>query len=208
MATTAFLSMWLSNTATAAMMLPIAQAVLKELGKCTDAQGSSSASQTVVEPVGGEVIPVRYRRILSLSGATGIADEADPSSVDQQNRPLADAVMEEEDELVTITERVTPVSLSEDGMRGGGAEQPMGREGVRGDASPALSQTVNRLGKGLMIGVAYAANIGGIATLTGTGPNLVLRGDVSKYVCVCGRCTNCSVRELVLYIANFRIYVA
>ena len=31
MVTTAFLSMWISNVATTAMMIPIAQAVLKEL---------------------------------------------------------------------------------------------------------------------------------------------------------------------------------
>ena len=36
------------------------------------------------------------------------------------------------------------------------------------------------LAKGLMLGVAYSANIGGIATLTGTGPNLVFKGDIEK----------------------------
>lgn len=32
MVTTAFLSMWISNVATTAMMIPIAQAVLEEIG--------------------------------------------------------------------------------------------------------------------------------------------------------------------------------
>lgn len=184
MATTAFLSMWLSNTATVAMMLPIAQAVLKELGKCTEGQSPSSTTQSAGESVEeGGVIPVSYRRMFPLSEAAGIAGEADPSSVDQQNRPLEDTAMaEEEEEVVTIAESTTPLSPDEDSARRGRDGQPVARDGARDDASPALSQTVNRFGKGLMIGVAYAANIGGIATLTGTGPNLVLRGDVSKYV--------------------------
>ena len=48
MVTTAFISMWMSNTATAAMMTPIANAVLVELGqsdsKCDEVEDTITLS--------------------------------------------------------------------------------------------------------------------------------------------------------------------
>uniref|UniRef100_A0AAQ5YUU7 Solute carrier family 13 member 5a n=1 Tax=Amphiprion ocellaris TaxID=80972 RepID=A0AAQ5YUU7_AMPOC len=93
MGVTAFLSMWISNTATTAMMVPIVQAVLDQLNGNVDPQTSSEGP----------------RRSLS--------DEDEESK---------------------------------------------------------------RMSKGLLLSVCYAASIGGIATLTGTGPNLVLIGQMNQ----------------------------
>jgi di/tricarboxylate transporter len=40
---------------------------------------------------------------------------------------------------------------------------------------------------GMFLSIAYSANVGGVATLTGTTPNLVLKGSVDEYEPTLGR---------------------
>lgn len=41
-------------------------------------------------------------------------------------------------------------------------------------------ESIKKMSKGFALCVAYAANIGGVATLTGTPPNLILQGQANK----------------------------
>lgn len=119
MLVTAFLSMWISNTATTAMMLPIGHAVLEQLqGSKKDVEGGN-------------------------------------------NNPTFELQEECPQKEVTKLDNGQPVSAP---------SEPRTQK----------TQEHHRFSQGLSLCICYSASIGGIATLTGTTPNLVLQGQVNS----------------------------
>ncbi|XP_037018801.2 solute carrier family 13 member 2 [Artibeus jamaicensis] len=124
MLVTAFLSMWISNTATTAMMVPIAHAVLEQLHR-------------------------------------GHVDQDLEEGRDNHTFELQEAGPQKE---VTKPDN--------------GQVQPV----PSGPLKPKSQKDQEQLhfSQGMSLCVCYSASIGGIATLTGTTPNLVLQGQVNQ----------------------------
>ncbi|XP_031427834.1 solute carrier family 13 member 2 [Clupea harengus] len=129
MGVTAFLSMWISNTATTAMMLPIAQAVLAQLA-ATEAE----------------------------------SDE----------RELRGGTSNQAFELDEVTDNKQSVEDLNQSKR----DEEIGIESALESRRKAREQKYLELSKGMSLSVCYSASIGGTATLTGTTPNLILKGQL------------------------------
>ncbi|XP_054250090.1 solute carrier family 13 member 2 [Indicator indicator] len=133
MAVTAFLSMWISNTATTAMMVPIAQAVLEQMRK--------SGMEFTVAGQGHENVN---------------------NAFELQETPSKTESVKEQNEKDLGSSHV--LTLEED----------------RKKNENLLEKDHKKFSKGMSLCICYSASIGGIATLTGTTPNLVLQGQINQ----------------------------
>jgi sodium-dependent dicarboxylate transporter 2/3/5 len=155
MVTTAGLSMVISNTATSAMMAPIALGLVRQIADppASAGGGTSDTPGTV--------------------GAPANSPAADPAADSRSTDASAPSSTGASDDPPT-TAGDAPLSTTSDAPPSdAGTNSPGGRSGADLPAAGRDDAERSNLHVAMLLGTAYAASVGGVATLIGTPPNAI-----------------------------------
>ncbi|XP_041347668.1 solute carrier family 13 member 5-like isoform X2 [Gigantopelta aegis] len=179
-----FLSMWISNTATTSMMLPIVESVLVEMrlagsGKTELGAINEAFSMDSLESAAPDGVSLKkYKVNLDQNGESSPASEPNESSEQTPGDSKANRSSQDFSDITNNSESISESKLVRENVSG---RHSWGSSLCEVDNE--YDQEYKRMCKGLSLCIAYAANVGGIATLTGSPPNLVFKGQADLGCC-------------------------
>ncbi|KAG7178041.1 Solute carrier family 13 member 2-like, partial [Homarus americanus] len=149
MLTTMFLSMWISNTATTAMMVPIVDAILTELYSTHD------GGETGTDGMDLSVYPPHQSQLELVNNSEPVSSVHPGSECKngKLEKVIEDTKVDQEDKKPEGHTGLTPIPPNEE---------------------------CRALRDMCFLATAYSANLGGTGSLTGTGPNLVVKGVLAR----------------------------
>ncbi|CAF1290111.1 unnamed protein product [Rotaria sordida] len=152
MGVTAFLSMWINNSAATSIMIPAAIAIIDELQ-------NYQQEKSVID------------KIVARRQSKEIVSDESTISLD-----ITTCVEEQIKQMPTIQENV-PIELNEQVIH----DQTDRSLNTVLNSTSTNHVNYKQLKTAFLIAVAYSAAIGGLATLVGTGPNIFVKGFTDKY---------------------------
>ncbi|CAF3682804.1 unnamed protein product [Rotaria sordida] len=152
MAVTAFLSMWINNSAAASIMLPVSLAIINELER----HGKDYSDKKRIIKQTTSIV----HEVLELN-------ETEIQNGDTIKEVILDASQIEEQKTEVYVEVKQRFRL------------PWQRQ-AQSKVDESHEKKYEDLRKGFLLATAYSATIGGLATLVGTGPNIFVKGFVDK----------------------------
>uniref|UniRef100_A0A3B3H9V7 Solute carrier family 13 member 4 n=1 Tax=Oryzias latipes TaxID=8090 RepID=A0A3B3H9V7_ORYLA len=155
MCCTVFLSMWLSNTSTTAMVMPIAEAVLQQL-ICTGLADGHEDSETMDAPEEDS-----GWLTLVLKSLNPVCFPILPRLLDNDNQNQVCSVNQDVKSLESANQQQAAVEIPN-----------LKRVKARRDSQYPTKRD-HMICKCLSLSITYAATIGGLITITGTSTNLI-----------------------------------
>ncbi|CAF0859281.1 unnamed protein product [Rotaria sordida] len=152
MAVTAFLSMWINNSAAASIMLPVSLAIINELER----HGKDYSDKKRIIKQTTSIV----HEVLELN-------ETEIQNGDTIKEVILDASQIEEQKTEVYVEVKQRFRL------------PWQRQ-AQSKVDESHEKKYEDLRKGFLLATAYSATIGGLATLVGTGPNIFVKGFVDN----------------------------
>ncbi|XP_004568922.2 solute carrier family 13 member 4 isoform X1 [Maylandia zebra] len=172
MCCTVFLSMWLSNTSTTAMVMPIAEAVLQQL-ICTGLADSHVDSETAEVPEEDSAVPDKeenldknqlellYRNNCNDNNKQELSTVSDTKTAEVNGLGLKP--ISNQEFIKNINGHLPQVEIEIPNVK---------RVKMRRDSQYPTKRD-HMICKCLSLSITYAATIGGLITITGTSTNLI-----------------------------------
>lgn len=178
-----FLSMWISNTATASMMIPIANAVLTQMGDTKKDGAKYGTELTNIDSKESKTNSHQHGQTPVREKYTYRGDSVDESTDDRTDSeykwvPTLNDITDPAMNPKRLQIRIPSVPNDSEVEKSADTKEETD-ESL--DENSGGSKDYRLMCKGLTLCVAYGCNIGGIATLTGTPPNLVLKGQADQF---------------------------